>query len=113
MFAETYPTLEAFYAADTRRRYSRERDVGRLWRDGGTATYRAAWVQGTGEVYLFMYDRVDGGGGSVEVLDHRYRLRGLLLAFAGHSEVCGRPGSLQWFLDRAGAGCAVTVSAAG
>ena len=77
MFAQTYPTLEAFYAADARRRYSRERDVGRLWCDSGTATFRAAWVQGTREVYLFMYERIDGSGGTVEVLERRFGEREL------------------------------------
>ena len=48
----TYPSLEAFYAGDRRRRSSRERDVGLWWRGRGGATYRAAWVQATGEVYL-------------------------------------------------------------
>jgi len=50
MFAHSYPSLEAFYAADWRRRHSRERDVGLLWRDRGHLAYRAAWVQETGEV---------------------------------------------------------------
>ena len=31
----TYPSLEAFYAADFRRRHSSERDLGLLWRDRG------------------------------------------------------------------------------
>ena len=103
MFAESYPSLEAFYAADSRRRHSRERDVGLLWRDRGNAAFRAAWVQGTGEVYLFMYERVDGSGGTVDVLDRRFGLRDLLRTFAGYRDVCGRNGSLLWLLDRADA----------
>ena len=95
------PSLEAFYASDFRRRHSRERDLGLLWRDRGTAAFRAAWRLGTGEVYLFWYPRVDGGGGTVEVLDRRFRRRDLLTAFAGYRDVCGRAGSLLWFLDRA------------
>ena len=75
MFAQTYPSLEAFYAADFRRRHSKERDLGLLWRDRGEAAFRAAWVQGTGEVYLFMYAQIDGSGGTVDVLDRRFTLR--------------------------------------
>ena len=101
MFATSYPTLDAFYAADFRRRHSRERDVGLLWVDGGQASFRAAWLQGTGEVYLFMYQRVDGSGGTVDVLERRFTLRELQRTFAGYRDVCGRSGSLLWFLDRA------------
>ena len=42
MFAQTYPSLEAFYAADFRRRHSKERDLGLLWRGRGEAAFRAA-----------------------------------------------------------------------
>jgi len=111
VFAQTYPTLEAFYAADPRRRYSRERDVGLLWCDSGTATFRAAWVQGTREVYLFMYERIDGSGGTVELLERRFGERDLARTFAGYSEVCARSGSLQWFLERAGVRRAVPTAA--
>ena len=34
----TYPSLEAFYAQDGRRRSSRERDDGLRWRGGGGAS---------------------------------------------------------------------------
>jgi hypothetical protein len=102
MFARSYPSLEAFYAADARRRHSRERDVGLLWRDVAGGVFRAAWVQETDEVYLFAYGDPEDGGGTVDVLEHRFGLRELELAFAGFREVCGRPASLFWFLDRAG-----------
>jgi hypothetical protein len=58
MLSNSYPSLEAFYAADRRRRHSRERDVGLLWRDNGHAAFRAAWVQETGELYLFTLGEV-------------------------------------------------------
>ena len=103
MFATSYPTIEAFYAADFRRRHSRERDIGLLWRDRGNAAFRAAWVQETGEIYLFMYDQMDGSGGTVDVLERRFALREVVSTFAGYREVCGTPGSLLWLLDRADA----------
>ena len=61
-------------------------------------------VQETGEVYLFAYGDPEHGGGTVDVLEHRFGLRELELTFAGFREVCGRPGSLLWFLDRARSG---------
>ena len=102
MFSHSYPSLEAFYAADWRRRHSRERDVGLLWRDLGHAVFRAAWVQETGELYLFAYGTPEDGGGTVDVLEPRFGVRQLELTFAGYRDVCGRPGSLFWLLDRAG-----------
>ena len=104
MFTHSYPSLEAFYAGDWRRRHSRERDVGLLWRDRGNAAFRAAWVQETGEVYLFAYGAPEEGGGTVDVFEQRFGLRELELTFAGYREVCGRPGSLFWLIDRAGGG---------
>ena len=84
---------------------------GLLWRDRGEASFRAAWVQGTGEVYLFRYAQIDGSGGTVDVLDRRFTLREILRAFAGYRDVCGRPGSLLWFLDRADGTSALRVAA--
>jgi hypothetical protein len=42
LIARSYPSLDAFYDADRRRRRSRERDVGLIWRGTGGATFRAA-----------------------------------------------------------------------
>ena len=65
----------------------------------------------TREVYLFMHGRVDGSGGTVQVLDRRFGERDLARTFAGYREVCARSGSLQWFLERAGARRAVPTAA--
>jgi hypothetical protein len=96
---QSFPSLEAFYAADARRRYSRERDVGLIWRGARGATFRAAWVQETGEVYLCKHGNPFDGGGTVDVLERRFGLGELLTAVRGYQSVCGRPGSLTWFLD--------------
>jgi hypothetical protein len=98
--AQSYPSLETFYAADSRRRYSRERDVGLIWRGARGATFRAAWVQETGEVYLFRHGHAFDGGGTVDVLERRFGLGELLSVVRGYESVCGRSGSLTWFLDR-------------
>jgi hypothetical protein len=95
----TFPSLEAFYAGDRRRRTSRERDVGLFWRGRGGATYRAAWVRATGEVYLLMHGRPDRRGGAVRLIG-RYSSREVDEALAGWRDVCGRPRSLDWLLAR-------------
>jgi hypothetical protein len=96
----SYPSLRAFYNADVRRLRSRERDVGLMWRGEDGATYRAAWVQETGEVYLYKHGHEVDGGGTVDVLLRRFGLGELQAALRGYHEVCGRRGSLSWFLDR-------------
>jgi hypothetical protein len=98
--AQSYPSLDAFYAADRRRLRSRERDVGLMWCGDDGDTYRAAWVQETGEVYLCRHGRPVDGGGTVEVLTRRFGLGELHAVLAGYPRVCGEPGSLDWFLTR-------------
>ena len=94
----SYESLNAFYNADRRRLHSRERDVGLYWRGEDGATFRAAWVQETGEVYLFRH-----GEGAVDVLARRFGLGELQSALSGYRDVCGREASLTWFLDRTAA----------
>jgi hypothetical protein len=96
----TYPSLDAFYAGDRRRRSSRERDVGLFWRGRGGATYRAAWVQATGEVYLLKHGRPDCKGGPVRLIGRCYTSREVEEMLAGWRDVVGRAHSLDWLLDR-------------
>jgi hypothetical protein len=98
--ARSFPTLETFYAADPRRRESPERDIGLAWRGARGATYRAAWIQATEEVYLVRHGHPAEGGGTVEVLRRRFRLRELAAAFRGYRDVVGRRGSLSWLRER-------------
>jgi hypothetical protein len=100
MIAQSYPSLDAFYDADRRRRRSRERDVGLIWRGTGGDTFRAAWVQETGEIYLFKHGHPLDGGGTVSVLRRRFGLGELQSTLSGYRDVCGRAGSLLWFLTR-------------
>jgi hypothetical protein len=103
--AVTYLSLGAFYGADPVRRASRERDFGLWWRSAGHGTtYRAAWVQDTGEVYLVQHGLTGHGSGHVEVLariPHPDRLEARL---AGWRDEVGRPGSLRWLRERLEAG---------
>jgi hypothetical protein len=98
--AHFYHSLEAFYAADSRRRHSRERDFGLVWRGRRGATYRAAWVQETGEFYMFRHGHPLDGGGTIDVAARRFGLGELHAVLAGYQDVCGRPGSLGWLLER-------------
>ena len=96
----TYPSLDSFYAGDHRRRTSRERDVGLFWRGRGGVTYRAAWVQATGELYVLEHGRPHCRGGFLRIVG-RYGARELEETFAGWRDECGRPLSLDWLLTRA------------
>jgi hypothetical protein len=67
--ASTYASLDDFATADPRRLTSREVDFGLSWHDPSTgATYRAAWVEATGELYVVQAGDPQTGGGHVEVL---------------------------------------------
>jgi hypothetical protein len=111
MIAQSYPSLDAFYDSDRRRRRSHERDVGLIWRGSGGATFRAAWVQETGEVYLFKHGHSLDGGGTVSVMARRFGLGELQAALSGYRDVCGRSGSLVWFLERINTPAPLAVAA--
>ena len=102
--SRTYLSLGAFYASDPARRSSRERDVGLFWRSRRGPTYRAAWVEDTGELYLFQHALGGPGGGSVHLLAPTMDEAELERRLAGWSDVCGQPGSLEWLLARLGGG---------
>jgi hypothetical protein len=97
----SYLSLSAFYASDARRKPSRERDIGLWWRSVSGPTYRAAWVQDTGEVYLFQHGLTGSGGGSVHLLCDTMDEPELGRRLAGWKDVCGKPDSLPWLLARA------------
>ena len=100
--AESFDSLAIFYAADPRRRDSKERDVGLWWRDDRGHSYRAAWVRDTGELYVCEHLRPNGSGGRVHVLVRQFDQDELDAAFDGWRDVCRRPNSLAWLVDRAG-----------
>jgi hypothetical protein len=98
----TYPSLGAFYIDDRRRATSRERDVGLWWRGehAHSPTYRAAFVEATGELYLMQHEGTTGGG-HVEVLGSFASFAELHRLVAGWEEICGERGSIDWLLERA------------
>jgi hypothetical protein len=101
-FRETHSSLAAFYAADSRRWPSAEVDLGLRWRGAGVSTYRAAFIETTGELYVFEHVRADGRGGLVFVHERRFAAGDLAGRFDGWDGVCGADGSLEWLVARAG-----------
>jgi hypothetical protein len=98
----SYPSLADFGWGDRRRLRSRERDFGLRWISAASPwPWRAAWVEGTGELYVVQSGEASAGGGHVEVLAVAFDLAAIDRALAGWEEVCGEPGSLDWLRQRA------------
>jgi hypothetical protein len=94
-------TLTTFYSW-ARRKRSPERDLGLYWRDGVSGpTYRAAWVQSTGELITVRHGAINDGGGVVEILAVLPDPRDLEDALDGWEQVCGEPDSIAWLRARA------------
>jgi hypothetical protein len=101
--ANRYQSLSNFYAADARRRTSREQDVGLWWRIGANGpVYRAAWVRETGELYVTRLGRPQDGGGEVFVLGLARDSDQLEAVLEGWQDVCPQPDSMTWLRHRAG-----------
>lgn len=96
----THRSLQAFVADRRERLYSRERDFGLRWRDGG-ALYRAAWIADTGEFYLVQLGAPSSGGGHVELVARGLEVEELESALAGWSDAqdAGEH-SLDWLRER-------------
>ena len=69
----------------------------------GSPTFRAAYVEATGEIYVMQHEGLPGGG-RVEVVATRAAYDDVLADLGGMDQVCGEPGSLRWLLDRLGPG---------
>jgi hypothetical protein len=93
--------VRAFYAADPRRPGSAERDFGLRWRSTTGATYRAAWIADTEELYAV---RHSGANDEAEVTVLA-RVGGEMLdrVLAGWRRICDsdQPGSYEWLVERA------------
>lgn len=99
---QAYASIDDFFAADSRRLVSREVDFGLYWREhDGEPTYRAAWVEDTGELYVVQAGPPQAGGGHLEVLaiGDRASVETALDGWAGR---CRQPASLDWLRGRAG-----------
>jgi hypothetical protein len=100
--ANRYRSLRNFYLADSRRRSSREQDVGLWWRVGAHGpVYRAAWVRETGELYVTRLGPLEDGRGEVLVLGRARDRSRLEEVLQGWQDVCPQPDSMTWLLHRA------------
>ena len=105
-----FPTLDAYYADDLRRRRSPEADYGVHWRlNGWDYRWRVSYVRDTGEVYALHQGRTIGPlfilasvpPDPVPDGDRRSLYYASLDAILdGWAEQCGRPDSLRWVRDR-------------
>lgn len=110
----TFPSVEAFYADDERRRLSPEWDYGVWWCDEAGGVYRLTWVCDTGELIVVhlsgpIYGRLLGADALVvsagrelavavvAVVEGEENVEALL---DGWAQVCGEPESLAWVLER-------------
>ncbi|MEA2378312.1 MAG: hypothetical protein QOD13_2219 [Thermoleophilaceae bacterium] len=92
----TFASMDDFVRADLSRLTSAELDFGVQWRDGADRSYRAAWVEETGELYVVQAGPTSKGGGHVEVLGATDR-EGVEAALDGWRE----QGSITWMRGRA------------
>jgi DNA-directed RNA polymerase subunit RPC12/RpoP len=97
---QTYASMEDFVRADLARLSSREIDFGVLWRDGANSSYRAAWVEQTGELYVVQAGPPSAGGGHVEVLGVTDR-PGVEAALEGWQARAREHASIGWIRRRA------------
>jgi hypothetical protein len=93
--------VRAFYMADPRRRASAERDFGLRWRSTTGATYRAAWIADTRELYSVRHSG-DTEDAEVTVLV-RAGAEVLDRVLSGWRKICysDQPGSYEWLVERA------------
>lgn len=93
--------VRAFYAGDPRRPASAERDFGLRWRSATGATYRAAWIADTQELYSVRHSG-EAEHAEVTVLG-RVAAEALDRVLAGWRLICDSelPGSYEWLVDRA------------
>jgi hypothetical protein len=100
--ANRYESLSNFYRADSRRRSSREQDIGLWWRVGAHGpVYRAAWVRETGELYVTRLGPLQDGRGEVVVLGRARERSQLEHVLKGWQDVCPQPDSMTWLRHRA------------
>jgi predicted nucleic acid-binding Zn-ribbon protein len=106
--ATSYQSIIAFIRDDDRRMRSREHDIGLCWRESSTGhTFRAAWVEDTGELFVVQTGAPGEGGGHVEVLAAGCDEQVLNRVLPGWREFLWPMGSLDWLrrtLRQAGSG---------
>ncbi|HEX2103625.1 MAG TPA: hypothetical protein VHF51_08230 [Solirubrobacteraceae bacterium] len=96
-----FSSLREFEAVHPARAASAEVDYGRPWRTVrfGPA-YRAAWLPGTGELFIVRLGPAHAGGGRVELLAHVPDAAVLDEMLRGWREACGTFDSIRWLRAR-------------
>lgn len=111
----TFPSVEAFYRADERRRRSRELDFGVWWYDTiDRVPWRVSWVAATGDVYIVRLGpaRIVQGPAGLAILGGDENGPVIRIAVIeieaelerrlhGWPEHCGHPGGLAWVIGAA------------
>jgi hypothetical protein len=97
----SFSSLNEFYAEDSARRRSPEVYYGRPWRtvQFGPA-YRAAWLPGTGELFLVRLGSDADGGGGVELLAHIPGAGAIAEMLSGWQDAVGTFDSVRWLRAR-------------
>ncbi len=100
----SFPSVNAFHAADPRRLGAMEVDFGGPWR---TATYgpayRAAWVPATGELVLIRLGDLPPGAARVELIAQVSERSALAEMLSGWREAVGNLDSIRWLRARVAA----------
>jgi hypothetical protein len=114
--------IEAFYAADERRRASAEIEFGQDWHDAQGVRYELSWIEDTGELYVMAEESPSGfvdpfgdqldpfgkwSGASVPTSSLVVRILGRIpsrdqveRSLDGWETAMGRADSTQWIVDR-------------
>ena len=96
----TYLSWRDFELGDPARADSPERDVGLAWHSARRGvTYRAAWVEATGELIAVRHGAPPEGG-RVTLLG-RMTAEELERRLDGWPDVVGEPGSFEWLVQHA------------
>lgn len=96
-----FASVDDFYAEDPARRRSPEVYYGGPWRtvQFGPA-YRAAWLPGTGELFVVRLGSPAAGGGRVEVLAHVPGPGAIAEMLRGWQDAVGTFDSIRWLHAR-------------
>jgi hypothetical protein len=95
-----FPSLSAFTTALAARGTSAEVDFGWPWRSAGFgASYRAAWLTGTGELFVVRLGPGPRAGG-VELIAHVPDVHVLDSMMEGWQQACGEFDSVRWLRAR-------------
>jgi hypothetical protein len=109
--------IEAFYAADERRRASGEIELGQDWHDANRVRYELSWIEDTGELYVMTEASPSGfvdpfgdlfdPSWSIPTTSLVVRILGKVGSRAeldqlldGWQRAMSRPNSTQWIIDR-------------